>query len=184
MAGSIPAPSRPVKAPGGPGYTPGVPATLVPRPLLSWDGFCVRCDLDLLERLAERELPRRIAQVQGVRIAGAGPILELTLRLAWQGLPAQLAVTVTELRLYRRYLGCRIESVRGPLGVPVPLAMAAALLRRFARDRARLDPEDRVLLVDLRPYLPEAVHVGVVGATVTGRVLELELAPGSLTPPA
>ncbi|NWG00544.1 MAG: hypothetical protein HXY19_06340 [Thermoanaerobaculaceae bacterium] len=161
-----------------------MPANLVPRPLLSWDGFSVRCDLDLLERLAERELPRRVEQLQGVRIAGAGPTLVITLRLAWQGLPAQLVVTATDLRVYRRFLGCRIESLRGPLGVPVPLSMAAALLRRFAQDRVRLDPKDGVLLVDLRPYLPEGVHVGVAAATVTGRVLELELAPGSLAPPA
>lgn len=158
-------------------------APLIPRPLLSWDGFAVRCDLDLLERLANRELPRRVAALREVRIGGAGSSLEITARLAWQGLPAQLSATVTELRVYRRFLGCRVESVRGPLGMPLPVSVVAAVLRRVVPRLVRLDPADRILLVDLREWLPPAVELGVAGATVTGRVLEVCFAPGSLSPP-
>jgi len=155
---------------------------MVLRPLLSWDGFSVRCDLDLLERLANRELPRRVAALREVRIGGDGSSIEIVARLAWQGLPAQLSVELTELRVYRRFLGCRVESVRGPLGLPVPVGVVAAVLRRAVPRLVRLDPADRVLLVDLREWVPPGVELGVTAANVSGRVLELRLAPGSLSP--
>ncbi len=156
-------------------------SALAPRALLAWDEVSLRCDLDLLERLVNRELPHQVAAVREVRLAGEGPVLEVTVRVAWQGLPAQLVATITELRLHRRFLGCRVVSLRGPLGVPLPLAAVAAVLGRAVPGYLRLDPSDRILLVDLRAWLPPALDLGVRAATVTGRVLEVRLAPGTLS---
>lgn len=168
----------------GAGYTLSVASHLVPRPLVHWDGFSLRCDLDLLERLANRELPKRIEQLRELRIDGDGATLVLRVRVAWQGLPAQLVATLSELRVHRRFLGCCVLSLRGPLGLPVPMFVVAAALRGFGAGLVRLDPSDRILLVDLRAYLPEGLHLDVKSAIVSGRMLEIELAPGSLAPPS
>ena len=168
----------------GAGYTEIMVSDLVPRPLVLWDGFGLRCDLDLLERLANRELPRRVAQLREVRIGGAGATLEVRVRAAWQGLPAQLVAAVSDLQLHRRFLGCRVVSLHGPLGIPVPISLVAAAVRRFGREVASLDPVDGILLVDLRRYIPGEVQLGIRSAIVSGRVLEIELSPGSLASPA
>lgn len=153
----------------------------MPRPLVQWDGFTVRVDLDVLELAANRELPRRVPHLEELHVAGDGERLEVEVRLAWQGLPARVAAAVSEVKLYRRFLGCRVESLRGPLGVPIPLELASAAVRRFAPGFVRLDAADRILLVDLRDRLPEGLRLEVGAVRVVGRALEVELAPGALS---
>jgi len=170
-------------APGpGAGYTPDVSTNLIQRPLARWDGFCLRLDLDMLELLAARELPARTEAVRGVRVAGEGERLEFVVTIAIKGLPAKVAARVDEIRVYRRFLGLRIASLRGPLGVPVPLGLVAMALRRFGPDFVTLDTDDGILLVDLRRWLPDGVQIEIRGVRCLGRTLEIELASGSVAP--
>jgi hypothetical protein len=155
---------------------------LAARPLVAWDAFSLRLDLDMLEYALRRLLPRYTEAIRAVRLAGAGDELEIRVDVAFKGLPARLAARVSELRLRRGFLGCRVERVRGPLGVPVPLGLVAAALRRAAPDLLRLDADDAILLVDLREKLPSEVSVGVRDVRCEGRWLHLDLAPGALTP--
>jgi len=170
---------------GGPApgrrYTPRVGSDLVPRPLVQWDGFTVRVDLDVLELTINRELSRKVPHVDELRVAGDGDRLQLDVRLSWQGLPARVSARVADVRLYRRFVGCRVEALRGPLGVPIPLELASAAVRRFAPSIVRFDADDRILLVDLRNRLPDGLRLEVGAVRVVGRTLEVELAPGSLS---
>jgi hypothetical protein len=153
---------------------------LAARPLLRWDAFTLTVDLDMLELLANRELARRQLPLRRAALGGAGEELELVVEGAWQGLPAHVSVRVSELRLHRRVFGCRVESLRGPLGIPLPLSLAATIVRRASAGMARLDAEDRVLLVDVRRFLPEGLEVRVRGVRCEGRWLHVRLDGGSV----
>jgi hypothetical protein len=155
---------------------------LVNRLLARWDAFTLRIDLDMLEVLLNRELLRRVPALRGVHLEGDGDTLAITVTGAWHDLPAQVRARVTELRVYRQFLGCRVVDLRGPFGVPLPLAAVGALTRRLSRGQVTLDRSDRILLVDLRRSLPEGIDLHVRRARCDGRWLRIELGPGSITP--
>ncbi|MDD5563114.1 MAG: hypothetical protein PHQ91_05335 [Thermoanaerobaculaceae bacterium] len=155
-------------------------SNLATRPLLRWDGFTLRIDLDMVELVVNRELARRVPALRRLEIAGEGDELELRIEAAWQGIPARISARVRELRLHRRVFGCRLEGLRGPLGIPLPVSLAGAVARRLGRGMVRFDPEDHVVLADLRQFLPEGLEVRVKDVRCEGRWLRVELAGGSL----
>jgi hypothetical protein len=163
-----------------PGYTWGMASNLATRPLVRWDGFTLWIDLDMVELVVNRELGRRAPLLRRLEVTGAGDELELHLEAAWQGLPARVSAKVRELRLHRRVFGCRLEGLRGPLGIPLPLALAGAMVRRLGQGMVRFDPEDRIVLVDLRRFLPEGLEVRVKDVRCQERWLCVELAGGSV----
>jgi hypothetical protein len=154
-------------------------SSLLPRPLLTWEEFCLRIDLDMLELWLNREVAGSIGALRELRVGGAGDEVVIEATVAVEGFPASVAVRLSELRVYKGMLGCLVRGVSGPLGIPLPLALAASLLRRHAARWARLDTDDRILLVDLRRWLPPSLHLHVQDARCAGRWLELDLAPGS-----
>ncbi len=155
-------------------------SSLAMRPMVRWDGFAVRVDLDLVELAANRELARRDSVVRRVQVSGEGDELEIEVGAAWKGFPAQISARVRELRFHRRFFGCRVAGLRGPMGLPLPAALLGALVRRFGQGMLSFDADDRILLVDLRRYLPEGVEVRVRDVRCDGRWLCLELAGGSV----
>jgi len=154
-------------------------STLLPRPLLTWEQFCLRIDLDMLEVWVNREIAGRIEALRELRFAGGGGTLAIRAKVAVEGLPAWVSVRLSGLRLYKAMLGGHVERIGGPAGIPVPVSLAASLLRRFAAEWVSLDGEDRILLVDLRRWLPASLHLHVQEVRCNGRWLELELAQGS-----
>ncbi len=150
------------------------------RPLVKWDGFALRVDLDMVELIANRELARRESAIRRVAVTGEGETLQLHVDAALKGLPAHLSATVSELRLRRRFFGCRVESLHGPFGMPLPVTLAGSVARRLAPDLLRFDPEDRIMLVDLRRFLPDGLEVRIADVRCTGRWLTVELAGGSV----
>jgi hypothetical protein len=150
------------------------------RPLVKWDGFALQVDLDMVELVANRELARRTDAIRRVGVTGEGDVLKIHLDVALKGLPASVSASVSELRLLRRFFGCRVEALHGPLGIRLPIGLAGALARRLAPDLLRFDPEDRILLVDLRRFLPDGLEVRISDVRCVGRWLTVELAGGSV----
>jgi len=150
------------------------------RPLVRWDGFTIRLDLDMAETIADRELARRGSAVRHLEIGGEGDELELRVVASWRGFPAQVSARVGELRLHRRFFGCRVVALHGPMGVPLPAKLLGALVRRFGQGLVSFDPEDRILLVDLRRHLPEGLEVRVREVRCRDRWLCVDLAGGSV----
>ncbi len=164
-----------------PGYTRDMASSLATRPLVRWDGFTLWIDLDMVELVANRELGRRAPLLRRLEVTGAGEELELHLEAAWHGLPpARVSAKVRELRLHHRVFGCRVEGLRGPVGIPLPLALVGVMVRRLGHGMVRFDPEDRIVLVDLRRFLPEGLEVRVKNVRCEGRWLCVELAGGSV----
>jgi hypothetical protein len=150
------------------------------RPLVTWDGFSLRVDLDMVELVANRELANRAPAFRRFSVKGDGEELEIRLQAAWKGLPAHLTARVSELRLRRRFFGCRVESLHGPLGLALPVTLAGSVARRLAPDLLRFDADDRILLLDLRHHLPEGLEVRISDVRCEGRWLTVDFAGGSV----
>jgi hypothetical protein len=157
-------------------------SSLVPRPLLTWDAFTMRLDLDMLEVLLNRELPPKVDEIERLRVGGDGEIVELSADLELKGFPARVTVRLRDLRLYRRFVGAFVESVHGPLGIRLPIGIVAHFVEKVPGGLVRLDEDDRILLIDLQRWLPLGIDVRVGGVRCVGRWLELDLAPGSVAP--
>jgi hypothetical protein len=156
-----------------------VGSSLLPRPLLTWEEFSLRIDLDILELWLNRTVTDGDGVLRELRVGGEGGEVELRAKIAIEGMPAWLSARLTELRIYKAMLGCRVVRVGGPIGMPMPISLVASLLRRYAARWVRLDAQDRILLVDLRRWLPASLHLHVQEVRCNGRWLELEVAPGS-----
>lgn len=150
------------------------------RPLVKWDGFTLQVDLDMVELIANRELARRDSAIRHIGLTGEGETLQIHLEVELKGMPARVSATVSELRLHRRFFGCRIDGLHGPFGLPLPITLAGTAARRLAPDLLRFDADDHILLVDLRRFLPEGLEVRVADVRCTGRWLTVELAGGSV----
>ncbi len=150
------------------------------RPLVKWDGFALRVDLDMVELVANRNLAGRVPALRRVRVSGEDEQLEVHLEAAWKGLPAEVTARISELRLRRRFFGCRVDSLHGPFGIPLPVSLAGMVARRLAPELLRFDPEDRILLLDLRRNLPEGLEVRISDVRCEGRWLTVEFAGGSV----
>ncbi len=151
-------------------------ATAVPA--LRWEPFGLELDLDLLERTLEKHVFGSGGTVRDLRVAGEGDALRIEMRVRKGGVPGRLTARVRELRLHRGFVGCRVEALHGPLGIPVPLSVLARLLDRVGG--VELDPGDGILLVDLRTVLPPGLRVRVTEVACRGRVLQLRLAAGEM----
>ena len=158
------------------------PGSEVSRPLLSWDRFVLRLDLDILQTVLNQHLSERSLPVTRAEVSGRGDELDARVELSWKGLPAHVSVRLAEVRVKRRFLGCRIVAVHGPLGIPVPLPLLRPMLARFGPGFVHFDASDGILIADLREHVPSGIDLQVSGVRCRGRQLELELAPGSWTP--
>lgn len=157
--------------------------SIVRRPVVSWDGFTLRVDLDMVEILAARELRNQDAPVRWLQMGGAGDVVRIDVELTLKGFPARAAVELEEIRLYRGFLGCKVRSLRGPMNVPLPLSLAAWLISRAGQPDIRLDTEDGILLADLRRHLPPILDVHLASVQVSGRELRLSMGAGRLYAP-
>ncbi len=153
-------------------------AELVPRPLLRWDGFGLHLDLDMLELLANREVSKRVPMLRELHLSGEGSALALGGTAVWHGLPARFAVRLTELRLHRRFFGCRVEAASGPLGAPLPVGLLGGLAQRHGQGLVHFGADDHILLVDLRQFIPAGLELRIANVSCLGRWLQIDLAPG------
>ena len=157
-------------------------AALTPRSLVRWEGFALHVDLDMLEQLANREIARRVPMVRDLSVTGDDEELLLAATVVWHGVSLRGAVRVHELRLHRRFFGCRLEAARGPLGTPLPVGLLGTLAQKYGEGLVHFDSSDRILLVDLRRFIPVGIELRIARVSCLGRWLTIQLAPGSLAP--
>lgn len=158
-------------------------ATASLQPLISWDDFTVRLDVVQLHAWANREIPGRVQALKRLGLKGFpdGDLL-LQVGFAWKGVPGTVAVRLRNAKVMHGFFGCQLVGVEGPLGVPLPVASAASLLKRVLPGKVQYDSTDGVLLLDLREWLPAGLALAVRRIHCGSESLELVFGPGSFAP--
>jgi len=152
------------------------------RPLVHWDRSVLRFDLDAVQQVVNQHLAARGIAVREVAVAADGDGVRLRASARLKGLPASVACRIADLRLYRRFVGCRVSWVRGPLGLPLALRLLAKLIDGLDDNRLRFDADDGILTYDLRPSLPPGLDLTVTEVRCEGRDVIVTLAGGSWRP--
>jgi hypothetical protein len=148
-------------------------------PLLRWDTTCLSVSLDRINhQLAE--LISDVDEMEQLVLVGAGDHLRFTATVRYRGMRLPLALEARETRLRHRRVGFRIVHLRTLAHVTVPLMVVARVLDRLLGQRHRFDRVSRIVLIDLRDWLPPEVELAVAEIRVRGRFLVLELEPGRL----
>ncbi len=153
--------------------------TLARPPLVRWDGVHVVLDLGLVER----NLRRRIEPVEGVAdlaLSGIGDTIRLSAVVVWKGVRFRVRLELGEIRLKRRFLGVRLRRARALGGMPVPMGAVERLLRALDEDRVTVLRDQRILVVDLRDWLPQELDISLLTVQATATALHLWFGAGSL----
>lgn len=159
-------------------YTCSVIDLLTP-PLARWDGLHLAVDLEHLQRLANEFLSSR-DELRDLRLAGRGDALAAEVTVVWKGVPARVGLEVAEIRLRHRHLGFRMRRLRALGGVPVPRSAVELALKAFDNPLLSVFVGQGIVVVDLRPRLPEALNLQVLTVQGTRRSLHVWFGPGSL----
>ncbi len=148
-------------------------------PFLEWGALTVRIDPVRLEGMVLERL-HHVEQLQWLHLTGRGDVLRLEMVLRLGRFPLRVAVELGEMRFMAGWLGFRLLRVEAPGGVRVPFRLIQAVLERLDRVESRARPEGRILMVNLRPFLPPGVAVRLDDLRLEEGMLEVHLGPGVL----
>ena len=152
---------------------------LLSPPLARWDGLHLTLDLARVERHLN-ELLSSSAAIGDFSLRGEGDALAAEAMVAWKGIPARVGLELAEIRLRYRHLGFRMRKLRALGGVPVPRAAVEVALRSLESPLLRVFPGQGIVVIDLRKWLPEELHLRILTVQGTARSLAVWLAPGRL----
>lgn len=153
---------------------------LLSSPLGRWDGLHLAIDLDHVERIANQFLSSR-RELQDLALRGIGDALTAEVTVIWRGVPARVALEVAEIRLRHRHIGLRLRKIRAPGGVPVPKTAVMLAIQALDHPILRVFPGDRIVVADLRDWLPEELTLEILTVQATWRSLHVWFGPGSLS---
>lgn len=153
-------------------YTP------TPSPLLRWDGVHLVFDLTMVDRYLRRHL-RGWQQLRDVALSGQGDAIRVSATVTSRGVTASAVIDIAEIRLKHRHLGFRLRRPRALGGVPVPRRLIERILATLELDGVSLVRGEGIVVVDLRPWLPEQLDLSVRTVQASDRALHIWLGPGS-----
>ncbi len=149
-------------------------------PLVRWDGFHLVVGLEQAEAVL-REKIATIEQVADIRLGGAGDSIDIAVTLAWKGVRAKVAVRLGEIRLRRRFFGCRLRRIHVLGGVRIPRAIVESLLASFGQGLITVMRRPGIVIADLSRWIPPEVEVSIVTVQATRRNLHVWFGPGGMT---
>ena len=152
---------------------------LLSPPLARWDGLHLTLDLARVERHLNELLSSSDA-IGDLSLRGEGDALAVEATVTWKGIPARVGLDLSEIRLRYRHLGFRMRKLRALGGVPVPRAAVELALRSLESPLLRVFPGQGIVVIDLRKWLPEELHLRILTVQGTARSLAVWLASGRL----
>ncbi len=156
-------------------YTP----TMLPDPLLRWDGLHLVVDLRTVEVHLDRLL-RRTGKVSRVNLEGRDDTLRVLASVSWKGIVSRVSVDLTEIRLRQRYLGFRMRRFTVFGGVRIPRRAVEAVIRDADPERVTVFSGEGIVVIDLRDALPAGLDLKILTVQATDRSLHLWFGAGSL----
>jgi hypothetical protein len=152
---------------------------LLPPPLARWDGLHLALDLATVARQVNEYLAAR-DDLRDFSLVGTGDALAAEVTVVWKGVPARVGLEIAEMRLRHRYLGFRMRRLRALGGIPVPRSAMELALMAFDSPLLKVFLGQGIVVVDLRPWLPEELRLEVLTVQGTARSLHVWFGPGSL----
>ena len=119
-------------------------------------------------------------ELRDLSLNGAGDAITAEATVVWNGVPARVGLEVAEIRLRHRHLGMRLRKIRALGGVPVPKAAVLFALQALDNPILKIFHGDRIVVADLRDWLPAELTLEVLTVQATRRSLHVWFGSGSL----
>ena len=101
--------------------------------------------------------------------------------MVWKGVPARVGLELAEIRLRHRHLGFRMRKLRALGGIPVPRTAVELRLNALESPLVKVFSGHGIVVVDLRPWLPEELALEVLTVQGMARTLHVWFGPGRLS---
>jgi hypothetical protein len=143
-----------------------------------WRGLALTFDERTLNRLAER-VAERIPDLQDLRIHVQPGELSATLVVHRFGVPLSAKATLSQLRLKDCFVAFVLDKLQALSFIPIPDQLLSYLVQKAPRGLLTYYPDDRIMVVNLSPWMPPGIDLSLERTVFEDGALTLEFGDGS-----
>ncbi|MEP6471101.1 MAG: hypothetical protein ABJC28_03730 [Acidobacteriota bacterium] len=143
-----------------------------------WRGLALVFDEPTLNRLVAR-LTDRIPDLQDLKIHVLPGELSATVVLHRFGVALSAKATLSQLRLKDGFLAFVLDKVQALSFIPIPDQLLSYVVQKAPRGLLTYYPEDRIMVVNLAPWMPPGIDLSLERTVFEEGALTLEFGDGS-----
>jgi hypothetical protein len=155
--------------------------TVVPDPdesRVRWRGLALIFDEPTLNRLVAR-LTDRIPDLHDLKVHVLPGELSATIVLHRYGVALSAKATLSQLRLKDGFLAFVLDKVQALSFIPIPDQLLSYIVQKAPRGLLTYYPEDRIMVVNLAPWMPPGIDLSLERTVFDEGALTLEFGDGS-----
>jgi hypothetical protein len=143
-----------------------------------WRGLALTFDEPTLNRLVAR-LTDRIPDLHDLKIHVSPGELSATIVLHRYGVALSAKATLSQLRLKDGFLAFVLDKVQALSFIPIPDQLLSYLVQKAPPGLLTYYPEDRIMVVNLAPWMPAGIDLSLERTVFEEGALTLEFGDGS-----
>lgn len=143
-----------------------------------WRGLALIFDEPTLNRLVAL-LADRIPEVQDLKVHVTPGELAVTAVIHRFGVALSAKATLSQLRLKDGFLAFVLDKVQALSFIPIPDQLLSYLVQRAPRGLLTYYPDDRIMVVNLSPWMPPGIDLSLERTVFAEGALTLEFGDGS-----
>ena len=143
-----------------------------------WRGLALVFDEPTLNRLVAR-LTDRIPDLQDLKIHVLPGELSATVVLHRFGVALSAKATLSQLRLKDGFVAFVLDKVQALSFIPIPDQLLSYVVQKAPRGLLTYYPEDRIMVVNLAPWMPPGIDLSLERTVFEEGALTLEFGDGS-----
>jgi hypothetical protein len=143
-----------------------------------WRGLALIFDEATLNRLVAR-LTDRIPDLQDLKVHVMPGELSATIVLHRFGVALSAKATLSQLRLKDGFLAFVLDKVQALSFIPIPDQLLGYLVQKAPRGLLTYYPDDRIMVVNLAPWMPPGIDLSLERSVFEEGALTLEFGDGS-----
>jgi len=143
-----------------------------------WRGLALIFDEPTLNRLVAL-LADRIPEVQDLKVHVTPGELAVTAVIHRFGVPLSAKATLSQLRLKDGFLAFVLDKVQALSFIPIPDQLLSYLVQKAPRGLLTYYPDDRIMVVNLSPWMPPGIDLSLERTVFAEGALTLEFGDGS-----
>ena len=143
-----------------------------------WRGLALIFDEPTLNRLVAL-LAERIPEIEDLKVHVTPGELAVTAMIHRFGVPLSAKAILSQLRLKDGFLAFVLDKVQALSFIPIPDQLLSYLVQRAPRGLLTYYPDDRIMVVNLAPWMPPGIDLSLERTVFAEGALTLEFGDGS-----
>ena len=124
-------------------------------------------------------LAERIPEIEDLKVHVTSGELAVTAVIYRFGVPLSAKATLSQLRLKDGFLAFVLDKVQALSFIPIPDQLLSYLVQRAPRGLLTYYPDDRIMVVNLAPWMPPGIDLSLERTVFEEGALTLQFGDGS-----